>query len=43
MQKGDTVLIAGKGHETYQIIDDQVYDFDDAKVAIDAILDLNKS
>ncbi|MFB8734425.1 glutamate ligase domain-containing protein [Bacillus sp. SL00103] len=28
MQKGDTVLIAGKGHETYQIIGDQVYDFD---------------
>ncbi|WP_435382658.1 UDP-N-acetylmuramoyl-L-alanyl-D-glutamate--2,6-diaminopimelate ligase [Bacillus altitudinis] len=42
-KKGDTVLIAGKGHETYQIIGDQVYDFDDAKVAADAILDLNKS
>lgn len=32
-QAGDTILIAGKGHEDYQLIGDQVLDFDDAKVA----------
>ncbi len=30
MQAGDMLLIAGKGHETYQIIGDDVQDFDDA-------------
>ena len=30
---GDVVLIAGKGHETYQEIGDQRYPFDDAEVA----------
>ncbi|UOQ47962.1 UDP-N-acetylmuramoyl-L-alanyl-D-glutamate--2,6-diaminopimelate ligase [Gracilibacillus caseinilyticus] len=29
----DVVLIAGKGHETYQIVGDQVLDFDDEQVA----------
>ncbi len=29
--KGDIILIAGKGHETYQIIKDKVLDFDDYK------------
>jgi UDP-N-acetylmuramoyl-L-alanyl-D-glutamate--2,6-diaminopimelate ligase len=29
--KGDIILIAGKGHETYQIIKDQTLDFDDYK------------
>ncbi len=31
--KGDIVLIAGKGHENYQIIGTQRFDFDDKKVA----------
>jgi UDP-N-acetylmuramoyl-L-alanyl-D-glutamate--2,6-diaminopimelate ligase len=30
---GDLVIIAGKGHETYQLVKDQVLDFDDRKVA----------
>lgn len=34
----DVILIAGKGHETYQIIGDVVHDFDDRKEAREAIL-----
>lgn len=30
---GDTVLIAGKGHETYQLVADEVLEFDDVAVA----------
>lgn len=33
----DVVLIAGKGHETYQIIGEKKYDFDDRLVAKEAI------
>jgi UDP-N-acetylmuramoyl-L-alanyl-D-glutamate--2,6-diaminopimelate ligase len=36
-QEGDIILIAGKGHETYQIIGDRVIDFDDRLVAREAI------
>jgi UDP-N-acetylmuramoyl-L-alanyl-D-glutamate--2,6-diaminopimelate ligase len=32
-QKGDIVLLAGKGHETYQIIGTTKYDFSDVQVA----------
>lgn len=35
--KEDIILIAGKGHETYQIIGDKVIDFDDRLVAKEAI------
>ena len=30
---GDAVLVAGKGHEDYQIIGNEVLSFDDRKVA----------
>ncbi|WP_338469911.1 UDP-N-acetylmuramoyl-L-alanyl-D-glutamate--2,6-diaminopimelate ligase [Niallia sp. XMNu-256] len=33
----DVILIAGKGHETYQIIGKDIFDFDDRKVAKMAI------
>lgn len=34
---GDVILIAGKGHETYQQIGDRTFDFDDRIVAREAI------
>jgi UDP-N-acetylmuramoyl-L-alanyl-D-glutamate--2,6-diaminopimelate ligase len=39
--ENDIIIIAGKGHETYQIIGDKTYDFDDRLVAIKAIKELN--
>jgi len=39
-KKGDIILIAGKGHETYQEIKGKRYDFDDFKMAHEII---NKS
>ncbi|MEA1960625.1 MAG: UDP-N-acetylmuramoyl-L-alanyl-D-glutamate--2,6-diaminopimelate ligase [Bacillota bacterium] len=32
-RKGDLVIIAGKGHETYQLVQDQVLRFDDREAA----------
>jgi UDP-N-acetylmuramoyl-L-alanyl-D-glutamate--2,6-diaminopimelate ligase len=34
---GDGVLIAGKGHETYQIVGSEIFDFDDIAVARHAL------
>jgi UDP-N-acetylmuramoyl-L-alanyl-D-glutamate--2,6-diaminopimelate ligase len=34
-EKGDIVLIAGKGHETYQIIGTQRFDFNDKHIALE--------
>ncbi len=39
-QPGDVVLIAGKGHEDYQIIGDQVIDFDDRLIAVKALTEV---
>ncbi len=36
-KEDDIVLIAGKGHETYQLVNGEVHDFDDRLVAANAI------
>ncbi|MBV8153926.1 MAG: UDP-N-acetylmuramoyl-L-alanyl-D-glutamate--2,6-diaminopimelate ligase [Candidatus Eremiobacteraeota bacterium] len=35
--RGDVVLIAGKGHEAYQVVGDRVLEFDDVAVAREAL------
>ncbi|MDX1924641.1 MAG: UDP-N-acetylmuramoyl-L-alanyl-D-glutamate--2,6-diaminopimelate ligase [Rickettsiaceae bacterium] len=37
MEEGDILLIAGKGHESYQIIGSEKFPFDDKKVACDIL------
>ena len=39
----DVVLIAGKGHETYQILQDKTIDFDDRQVAREVIKEMSKN
>ena len=39
----DIVLIAGKGHEDYQILNDKVINFDDRKIAYKLLKEKNKS
>ena len=41
-QPNDIILIAGKGHETYQEIQGVRYDFDDMKTVTDLLTQLNK-
>ncbi len=36
-EKGDVIIIAGKGHETYQIIGSDKFHFDDREVAKEAL------
>jgi UDP-N-acetylmuramoyl-L-alanyl-D-glutamate--2,6-diaminopimelate ligase len=36
-KRGDMVLIAGKGHEDYQIVGTQKFHFDDREVAREAV------
>ncbi len=42
-EKNDTVLIAGKGHEDYQIIGDERRNFDDRQVAREVSMQLRES
>ena len=37
LEKNDILLVLGKGHETYQIIGNKKYDFDDKKIVLDNI------
>lgn len=39
-REGDVVIIAGKGHETYQLIGSEKFHFDDREVAADALAKL---
>lgn len=41
-EKGDIILIAGKGHETYQEIQGVKYPFDDMQIAVETAKILNK-
>jgi UDP-N-acetylmuramoyl-L-alanyl-D-glutamate--2,6-diaminopimelate ligase len=38
--RDDVVIIAGKGHETYQLIGGEKFHFDDREIAAEALLKL---
>jgi len=40
---GDIVILAGKGHETYQVLKDRVIHFDDREVASGVLEELGWS
>ncbi len=40
--KGDIILVAGKGHENYQIIGNVRSDFDDFKIVNELLIEMNK-
>ena len=37
-REDDVVIITGKGHETYQIVEHEKFHFNDREVALEAIL-----
>lgn len=41
-QQNDIILIAGKGHETYQEINGEKFDFDDLKIVTEFLKELDK-
>jgi len=41
-KQGDIILVAGKGHETYQIIGNERFDFDDFEITSDILTKMNK-
>ena len=41
-QPGDTLLLAGKGHETYQVLKEEVIHLDEREVVADALRELGQ-